>query len=460
MSSHHKIFGTDGVRGTANLEPVTGETALKLGRAAAHVFKNLETQSRGRGKHKIVLGKDTRLSGYMLENAISSGILSMGVDVVFIGPLPTPGVAYVTRSLRADAGIVITASHNPYTDNGIKFFRADGYKLDDKIEGQIENLVFTGEIENVRPSSEQIGRAVRVDDALGRYIEFAKSSFPKRLTLEGVKIVLDCGHGAAYKSSPSVLRELGAEVIVYGHSPDGKNINENCGSMHPEAMCKKVVEHGAHLGIAHDGDADRVLLCDEQGNLIDGDDIMAIAALEMLAENSLAKKTLVSTVMSNAGLEAAIKAAGGRMLRTPVGDKNVIDEMLREGYNFGGEQSGHLIFRDYGTTGDGLVAALQILRILKAKQTPLSKLAQCWTRFPQLVTNVKVREKKPFEQLAGVNQLVADAEKELSAQGGRLLLRYSGTEPKVRLLVEGRDRKSLATWSEKICGAIQRQIGV
>ena len=459
MSQHHKIFGTDGVRGTANLEPVTAETALKLGRAAAHVFKNLETQSRGRGKHKIVLGKDTRLSGYMLENAISSGILSMGVDVVFIGPLPTPGVAYVTRSLRADAGIVITASHNPYTDNGIKFFRADGYKLDDKIEGQIENLVFTGEIENVRPSSEQIGRAVRVDDALGRYIEFAKSSFPKGLTLEGVKIVLDCGHGAAYKSSPSVLRELGAEVIVYGNAPDGKNINENCGSMHPEAMCKKVVEHGAQLGIAHDGDADRVLLCDEKGNLIDGDDIMAIAALEMLAEKTLAKKTLVSTVMSNAGLEAAIKNAGGRMLRTPVGDKNVIDEMLREGFNFGGEQSGHLIFRDFGTTGDGLVAALQILRIIKAKQLPLSKVAQCWTRFPQLVTNVKVREKKPFEQLDGVNRLVAEAEKELSAQGGRLLLRYSGTEPKVRLLVEGRDAATLAAWSKKICGAIQQQIG-
>ena len=460
MSHHHKIFGTDGVRGTANIEPVTAETALKLGRAAAHVFKNLETQSRGRGKHKIVLGKDTRLSGYMLENAISSGILSMGVDVIFIGPLPTPGVAYVTRSLRADAGIVITASHNPYTDNGIKFFRADGYKLDDKIEGQIENLVFSGEIENVRPSSEQIGRAVRVDDALGRYIEFAKSSFPKGLTLEGVKIVLDCGHGAAYKSSPSVLRELGAEVVVYGNAPDGKNINENCGSMHPEAMCKKVVEHGAHLGIAHDGDADRVLLCDEKGNLIDGDDIMAIAALEMLAEKTLANKTLVSTVMSNAGLEAAIKNAGGRMLRTPVGDKNVIDEMLREGFNFGGEQSGHLIFRDYGTTGDGLVAALQILRIMKAKDAPLSRLAKCWTRFPQLVTNVKVREKKPFAQLDGVNQLVAAAEKELSAQGGRLLLRYSGTEPKVRLLVEGRDAATLKSWSEKICGVIQQQIGL
>ena len=460
MTAPKKIFGTDGVRGTANLEPVTAETALKLGRAAAHVFKNLERQSRGRGKHKIVIGKDTRLSGYMLENAISSGILSMGVDVLFIGPLPTPGVAYATRSLRADAGIVITASHNPYTDNGIKFFRADGYKLDDKIEDAIENLVFTGEIENVRPSAGEIGKAVRIDDALGRYIEYVKASFPRGLTLEGVKIVLDCGHGAAYKSSPCVLRELGAEVMVFNNHPDGKNINENCGSMHPEAMCKKVVEGGAHLGIAHDGDADRVLLCDEKGNLIDGDDIMAIAALEMLAEKTLAKETLVATVMSNAGLEAAIKNAGGQMLRTPVGDKNVIDEMLREGFNFGGEQSGHLIFRDYASTGDGLVAALQILRIMKAKDTPLSQLAKCWTRFPQLVTNVKVREKKPFEQLDGVNQLVAGAEKELSAQGGRLLLRYSGTEPKVRLLVEGRDAATLKTWSEKICGAIQRQIGV
>jgi phosphoglucosamine mutase len=459
MSLPKKIFGTDGVRGTANLEPVTAETALKLGRAAAHVFRNLESQARGRGKHKIVIGKDTRLSGYMLENAISSGILSMGVDVLFIGPLPTPGVAYVTRSLRADAGIVITASHNPYTDNGIKFFRADGYKLDDQIEGRIEELVFSGEVEKIRPSAEQIGKAVRIDDALGRYIEFAKSSFPKGLTLEGLKIVLDCGHGAAYKASPCVLRELGAEVIVYGNSPDGKNINENCGSMHPEAMCKKVVEHRASLGIAHDGDADRVLLCDEKGNLIDGDDIMAIAALEMLAEKSLAKKTLVSTVMSNAGLEAAIKKAGGKMLRTPVGDKNVIDEMLRGGFNFGGEQSGHLIFRDYGTTGDGLVAALQILRILKSQGTPLSQLARCWTRFPQRVTNVKVREKKPFEQLDGLGHLVAAAEKELSAQGGRLLLRYSGTEPKVRLLVEGSDAKALERWSAKICSLIQQQIG-
>ena len=459
MTAPSKIFGTDGVRGTANVEPVTAETALKLGRAAAHVFKNRERQSRSRGRHKIVIGKDTRLSGYMLENAISSGILSMGVDVLFIGPLPTPGVAYVTPSLRADAGIVITASHNPYSDNGIKFFRADGYKLDDKIEAQIESLVFSGEIENIRPTAGEIGKAVRIDDALGRYIEHAKTSFPRGLTLEGVRIVLDCGHGAAYKASPCVMRELGAEVIVYGNQPDGKNINENCGSMHPEAMCRHVVEHGAHIGIAHDGDADRVLLCDETGTLIDGDDIMAIAALDMLADKTLAGQTLVSTVMSNAGLEAAINAAGGRMIRTNVGDKNVIDEMLRHGYNFGGEQSGHLIFRDYASTGDGLVAALQILRIMKAKDTPLSQLARCWTRFPQLVTNVKVREKKPFDQLDGLSQLVAQAEKELAAQGGRLLLRYSGTEPKARLLVEGRDATTLKAWSEKICGVIRTQVG-
>jgi phosphoglucosamine mutase len=460
MSSPKKIFGTDGVRGTANVEPVTAETALKLGRAAAHVFKNLERQSRGRGKHKIVIGKDTRLSGYMLENAISSGILSMGVDVLFIGPLPTPGVAYATRSLRADAGIVITASHNPYADNGIKFFRADGYKLDDKIEDEIENLVFSGEIENIRPTADAVGKAVRIDDALGRYIEFAKASFPRGLTLEGVRIVVDCAHGAAYKSTPCVLRELGAEVIVYGNQPNGMNINQDCGSMHPEAMCRKVVEHKAHLGIAHDGDADRVLLCDEKGNLIDGDDIMAIAALDMLAQKTLAEKTLVATVMSNAGLEAAIKSAGGKVIRTAVGDRNVIDEMLRHGFNFGGEQSGHLIFRDFGTTGDGLVAALQMLRIVKARQTPLSKLAKCWTRFPQLITNVRVREKIPFEQLDGVLKLVAQAETELKSAGGRVLLRYSGTEPKARLLLEGRDAKVLEKWSQKIINAIQKQIGV
>jgi phosphoglucosamine mutase len=454
-----KIFGTDGVRGTANIEPVTAETVLKLGRAAGHVFKNLEHQSRGRGKHKIVIGKDTRLSGYMLENAISAGILSMGVDVLFIGPLPTPGVAYVTRSLRADAGIVITASHNPYDDNGIKFFRADGYKLDDQIEAKIEGLVFSGEIENIRPTAGEIGKAVRIDDALGRYIEYAKTSFPRGMTLEGMRIVVDCGHGAAYKSTPCVLRELGAEVLVYGNQPDGMNINKDCGSMHPEQMCAKVREHKAAIGIAHDGDADRVLLCDEKGTMIDGDDIMAIAAQEMLTEGTLANKMLVTTVMSNAGLDAFIEKLGGKTLRTPVGDRHVIDEMLKHGHNFGGEQSGHMIFRDYSTTGDGLVCALQILRIMKSTGTPLSKLAKCWTRYPQLVANVRVKEKKPFEKLDGVMQLVAAAEAAVKPGGGRVLLRYSGTEPKARLLIEGKDGAVLELHSRKICDAIKKQVG-
>jgi phosphoglucosamine mutase len=459
MSKPKKIFGTDGVRGIANVEPVTAETALKLGRAAAHVFKNLQSQPRGQGRHKIVIGKDTRLSGYMLENALSSGILSMGVDVLFIGPLPTPGVAYVTRSLRADAGLVITASHNPYADNGIKFFRADGYKLDDRIEFEIENLVFSGEIEHIRPTAEEIGKAVRIDDALGRYIEFAKAGFPRGMTLEGVRIVVDAANGAGYKSTPCVLRELGAEVFVFGNQPDGKNINKDCGSMHPQHFCQRVREFRADLGLAHDGDADRVQLCDEHGALIDGDDIMAIAALDLLARNALAEKTLVATVMSNAGLDAAVTAAGGRVIRTDVGDKNVIDEMLRGGFNIGGEQSGHLIFRDFSTTGDGLVAALQMLRIMHATGKPLSQLARCWTRFPQLVTNVVVREKKPFEQLEGVAQLIAQAEADVKAQGGRLLLRYSGTEPKARLLIEGRDKAMLEKWSQAISGAIQQQIG-
>jgi len=459
MSKPGKIFGTDGVRGIANVEPVTAETALKLGRAAAHVFKNLEDEARGHGRHKIVIGKDTRLSGYMLENAISSGILSMGVDVLFIGPLPTPGVAYVTRSLRADAGIVITASHNPYADNGIKFFRADGYKLDDKIEASIEDLVFSGEIENIRPTAEEIGKAVRIDDALARYIEFAKASFPRGMTLDGMRIVVDAANGAAYKATPCVLRELGADVIVFGNQPDGKNINKDCGSMHPQHFCQRVKEFRADVGIAHDGDADRVILCDERGELIDGDDIMAIASLEMLEHGTLAEKTLVSTVMSNAGLDAAIKAAGGRVVRTGVGDKLVIDEMLKSGFNFGGEQSGHLIFRDYGTTGDGLVAALQMLRVMKSSGKSLSKLAKCWTRYPQLVTNVKVREKTPFDKLDGILDLVEKAEAEVKPEGGRVLLRYSGTEPKARLLIEGPKQAVLEKWSRQICDALHRHIG-
>jgi len=460
IDSTQKIFGTDGVRGIANIEPVTAETALKLGRAAAHIFKGLQSQPRGNGRHKIVIGKDTRLSGYLLENAISSGVLSMGVDVLFIGPLPTPGVAYVTRSLRADAGIVITASHNPYADNGIKFFRADGYKLDDEIESSIENLVFNGEIDNIRPTAEEIGKAMRIDDALGRYIEYAKASFPRGLTLDGLRVVVDCAHGAAYKATPCVLRELGAEVFAYGVSPDGTNINRDCGSMHPDFLCQKVWEHRAHIGIAHDGDADRVLLCDEHGKMIDGDDILAVAGLEMLRNNTLKNKLLVATVMSNAGLDAVIQAAGGKVLRTPVGDKNVIDTLLTKDSNLGGEQSGHMIFRDHSTTGDGLVAALQILRIIKSQNVGLSELVHCWTRFPQVLTNIRVREKRPFEDLDQVMELVTIAEDELKAQGGRVLLRYSGTEPKARLLIEGRDAFQIKKLSIPIVESIKRQIGV
>ena len=320
-------------------------------------------------------------------------------------------------------------------------------------------MVFSGDIEKVRPAADEVGKAVRIDDALGRYIEFAKAGFPKNLTLEKFRVVVDCAHGAAYKSTPCVLRELGAEVIVYGNHPDGTNINQACGSMFPEHLCRQVIEHKAHLGIAHDGDADRVLLCDETGRLIDGDDIMAITAVDMLAQKALAENTLVATVMSNAGLDSALKSAGGKIIRTSVGDKNVIDEMLKRGLNFGGEQSGHLIFRDCSTTGDGLIAALQILRIMREKNVPLSRLAKCWTRFPQLVTNVRVREKVPFEKLNGITKLVSAAEAELKSTGGRVLLRYSGTEPKARLLLEGRDEKILKIWAQKIGGAIGKQIG-
>lgn len=459
MSTAPRLFGTDGVRGTANIEPVTAETALKLGRAAAHVFKTLSSHARGLGRHKIVIGKDTRLSGYMLENALSSGILSMGVDVIFIGPLPTPGVAYVTRSLRADAGIVITASHNPYDDNGLKFFRADGYKLDDAVEARIEELVFSGAINHIRPVASEIGKALRVDDAIGRYIEYAKASFPKGMTLEGLRIVVDCAHGATYKTTPSVLRELGAEVIVYGNQPDGTNINKDCGAMHPEHLCRRVLEHRAQLGLAHDGDGDRVLVCDEQGSLADGDDILALCGLELLRRNALRDKTLVATVMSNAGLEAALAAAGGRLVRTPVGDKYVIEEMLQGGYTLGGEQSGHLIFRDFATTGDGLVAALQVLSIMKEKDALLSQLRLCWTRFPQKLVNIRVQEKVPFERLDGFAALLTQAEAAVGAEGGRVFVRYSGTEPKARVLVEARTEELVDLWSERLAALIRAQIG-
>ena len=453
-----KIFGTDGVRGVANIEPVTAETALKIGRAAAHVFKKRAPVAKDHGRHKIVVGKDTRLSGYMLENAVTAGILSMGVDVLLIGPLPTPGVAYITRSLRADAGIVLTASHNPYEDNGIKFFRDDGYKLDDAIEKEIEDLVFSGGIEHIRPTAEEIGKAFRIDDALGRYVEFAKAAFPKGMTLEGLRIVVDAGHGATYRSSPCVLRELGARVTVLNDAPDGTNINKDCGSTYPDVVCRAVKELGADIGIAHDGDGDRVQLCDEQGALVDGDDVLAITGLDWLQRGELKKKTLVATVMSNLALDHAIRNAGGQVVRTAVGDRYVIERMLADDLNVGGEQSGHMIFLDFATTGDGIVSALQVLRIMMDTDKPLSELRKVFTKFPQVVINMKVKTKSAWETLPEVMALVKGAEKTLG-ESGRVLLRYSGTEPKARLLIEGRDEKQIKALSNGIAAKVREKIG-
>ena len=454
-----KLFGTDGIRGVANIEPVTAETALKLGRAAAHVFgTNGGVSHSPGGRRKIVLGKDTRLSGYMLENAMVAGITSLGVDVLIIGPLPTPGVAYITRSLRADAGIVLSASHNPYEDNGIKFFRHDGFKLDDEIEARIEGLVFSGEIENFRPTATKIGKAMRIDDALGRYVAFAKQSFPRGRSLESLRIAVDCANGAAYKSTPCILRELGADVVVFHNQPNGTNINANCGSTHPEQIQRFVKETHAHIGITHDGDADRVLLCDENGELVDGDEIMAIAAVSFLKSGRLAGNTLVSTIMSNFGLDETLESHGGKVLRTKVGDRYVIEAMLREGFNVGGEQSGHMIFRDFATTGDGIVSALQILSVMIETGKPLSELKRVLKKYPQAQRNLRVGEKPPIESIPGIASLLTEAESSLQGKG-RVLLRYSGTEPKVRLLIEGRDQALIDRHADLIAQALGKAIG-
>ena len=459
MLHEKKLFGTDGVRGVANVEPVTAETALKLGRAAAHVFTQLNPRTLPTGvRPKIVLGKDTRLSGYMLENALVAGITSLGVDVLLIGPLPTPGVAYITRSLRADAGIVLSASHNPYEDNGIKFFRHDGYKLDDKIEEQIEQLVFTGAIDSVRPTAGNIGRATRIDDALGRYVEFAKASFPRGMSLEKMRIAVDVANGAGYKSTPCILRELGAELTIAHNEPNGTNINLECGSTFPAEIQRLVKQSGAQIGIANDGDADRVLLADENGELVDGDEILAIASVDLLQSGKLRQDSLVATVMSNFGLDEALRAHGGKVIRTKVGDRYVIEEMVERDLNLGGEQSGHMIFRDFTTTGDGIISALQILRIMKSSGKPLSELKRCLTEYPQAQRNLKVKEKPPLADLPAVMKLVGEAEKELCGKG-RVLLRYSGTEPKIRLLIEGRELAQIDRQANRIAEAIQSAIG-
>ena len=454
-----KIFGTDGVRGVANVEPVTAETALKLGRAAAHVFTQLNPRTHPEGtRPKIVLGKDTRLSGYMLENALVAGITSLGVDVLVIGPLPTPGVAYITRSLRADAGIVLSASHNPYEDNGIKFFRHDGYKLDDQVEAQIEELVFSGKIDNIRPTAGKIGRAARIDDALGRYVEFAKASFPRRMSLDGLRVAVDVANGASYKSTPCILRELGAEVAVAHNEPNGMNINDGCGSTHPDEIQHFVELAEADVGITHDGDADRVLLCDENGEIVDGDEILAIAALDLLQTDQLRDNTLVATVMSNFGLDETLAANGGKVIRTKVGDRYVIEEMVARNLNLGGEQSGHIIFRDFTTTGDGIISALQVLRIMHTTGQPLSKLKTCLKKYPQAQRNLNVKSKPPIEELREVVKLRDEVERELAGKG-RVLLRYSGTESKIRLLIEGREFDKIDKHANRIADAIQTAIG-
>jgi phosphoglucosamine mutase len=450
-SKHPKLFGTDGVRGVANVFPMTAEIAMQLGRALAYLIRN------GEHRHRVIIGKDTRLSCYMLEQALSAGIMSMGVDVQFVGPMPTPAVAHLTSSMRADAGAVISASHNPYSDNGIKFFWRDGFKLPDETESKIEELIFEKSIDSLRPTATAIGRAKRLDDAPGRYIAMVKSSFPRDLTLEGLKLVIDCANGAAYKVAPTVLRELGATVIELGVEPDGTNINEGCGALHPETLAKVVVREKAHLGIALDGDADRLIVVDEKGQVVDGDAIMAICTGELVARKELKKKTLVATVMSNIGLERAVGKMGVKVVRTSVGDRHVVSEMRKHGYSLGGEQSGHLVFLDHATTGDGTLAALQVLAVMCRAGKPMSELTKIFEPVPQTLLNFAVKEKRELSKLPSVLKTISAVEKKLG-KDGRVLVRYSGTEPKVRVLVEGLDAKKIKAYAEEIGDSLKREL--
>ena len=451
-----KLFGTDGIRGMANVEPLTSEMAVRLGRAAAYLFKKRKNK---KGHHKIVIGKDTRLSGYMFEGALTSGICSMGVDVLLVGPMPTPAIAFLTRSFRADAGVVISASHNLFEDNGIKFFSENGFKLPDDYEKEIEDIIFSGEIDNLRPTGNSLGKAFRIDDADGRYIEFAKNTLPKGIDFEEIKAAVDCANGAAYKITPTVLQELGANIITLGDNPDGVNINLECGSLHPEKVQKVVMESGADIGIAHDGDADRVILVDERGGIVDGDKMMAMCALEMKRTGRLCQDTLVTTVMSNIGLEIAMKEAGISVIRTPVGDRYVLEEMVRSHCNLGGEQSGHVLFLDYNTTGDGLITVLQVLTLMKKTGMPLSQLASCMKTFPQRLVNIKVRERKPLDSIPRITQVIQEAEKSLDGKG-RIVIRYSGTEPLLRILVEGDQEEKINSIVDNISDAVHKSFGV
>ncbi len=447
------LFGTDGIRGVANRDPMTAEMALRLGQAVAQRFRHAERPGR------IVIGKDTRLSGYMLESAMQAGIVSAGADVMLVGPLPTPGIAFITWSMRADAGVVISASHNPYQDNGIKIFAADGFKLPDDVEADIERrmeAIGAGN-DGARAAPDAIGKAVRIDDAVGRYVQFLKQTFPKEHTLDGLKVVVDCSNGAAYQVAPQVFAELGAEVIELNVWPDGRNINYDCGALHPEIMAEEVRQSGAALGIALDGDADRVILADEKGNIIDGDQVMAILGTRLLDSRRLPEQTVVATVMSNLGLERALSAKGGKLLRTAVGDRYVVEAMRERGLSLGGEQSGHIIFLDHATTGDGVVAALRVLDVMVAEGKPLSELSRAMTRFPQVLLNFAVARKRPFEEMPALQKVIAAIERDLGADG-RVLVRYSGTEAKARVMIEGTDEAGIRAQADEIASALKREL--
>jgi len=442
-----KLFGTDGIRGVANVFPMTTEIAMQVGRAIAFIVK-AENQ-----RHRIVIGKDTRLSCYMLENSLAAGICSMGVDVLLVGPMPTPGISFITTSMRADGGVVISASHNPFQDNGIKIFGADGFKLPDETETKIEDLIFSNKMAALCPVAGEVGRASRIDDASGRYIVFLKNTFPKTYELDDFHIVLDCAHGATYKVAPYVFEELGARITTLGVDPDGTNINDSCGALHPSQMAEKVREVGADIGLAFDGDGDRLIVCDEKGEIVDGDKIMAICAKDLLKRRKLKKKTLVTTVMSNMGLEVAMERLGGKMVRTAVGDRYVVECMRKNGYSFGGEQSGHLVFLDHITTGDGALAALQLLSVMNKTQKPLSELATLMEPLPQVLKNVKMSKKYDMETIPDFLETAKRLDDKLGKKG-RVLVRPSGTEPLIRVMVEGENEDMIHSVADELCGLV------
>jgi phosphoglucosamine mutase len=446
-----KFFGTDGVRGTANREPVTPQRVLALAMAAGAVF------NRGSHRHRVVIGKDTRLSGYMLEPALTAGFTSVGMDVVLTGPVPTPAVGMLTRSMRADLGVMISASHNPYQDNGIKLFGPDGYKLSDAVEQEIEARMEAGP-DRDRAAPQALGRARRLDDAIGRYIEFVKGSFPKELSLDGLKVVVDCAHGAAYKVAPTVLYELGAEVVPLGVSPDGFNINDGCGATAPEAMQQAVIEEGADLGIALDGDADRLILADETGEIVDGDRVMGLIAQSWLQTGLLRGGGVVATAMSNLALERFLGELGIGLERTAVGDRYVLERMRAGGFNLGGEQSGHIILSDYSTTGDGLIAALQVLAVVIRGGKPASEAVKIFTPLPQLLKSVRVNGTGAPLEDPRVKQALEAGERRLGATG-RLFVRASGTEPLIRVMAEGEDLALVEAVTEEVAGEIAKAVG-